>query len=86
MKKSRLATLLALFSLAFAISAAAEDTSKAKPIPPEVLKKYDVNHDGKLDETELAAWKADKKAAAHEKKKHEHKGEGDKKPETTVTK
>ena len=70
MKKSRITTLLALSSLVFAISAtAAEDTAKTKPIPPEVLKKYDVNHDGKLDETELAAWKADKKAAHSKKNK-----------------
>jgi hypothetical protein len=68
MKKSRISTLLVLSSLVFAVSlSAAEDTSKAKPIPPEVLKKYDTNHDGKLDESELAVWKADKKAARAKK-------------------
>ncbi len=30
-----------------------------RPVPPEVLAKYDVNKDGKLDATERAAMKAD---------------------------
>jgi hypothetical protein len=40
-----------------AISAPAADEEKT---PPSVLKKYDANKDGLLDETEKAAWQADK--------------------------
>jgi hypothetical protein len=84
MIKSRFSTFAALFAVSFAVStASAEEAAKqAKPIPPQVLKKYDVNHDGKLDETELAAWKADKKAA-HEKKNAEHSHSSEKKATET---
>lgn len=37
----------------------AEDT-KEKKVPPGILKKYDLNNDGVLDEKEKAAWDADK--------------------------
>jgi uncharacterized protein involved in copper resistance len=63
--------VFALLALAFAVSSAsAEPTTKEKkdkPIPEKVLKKYDLNKDGMLDDTEMAAWKADRKAAAEKK-------------------
>lgn len=46
-----------------AISVAKADDNKdvkEKKIPGHVLKKYDVNKDGVLDEKETAAWEADK--------------------------
>lgn len=47
----------------------AED-KPAADIPPSVLKRYDKNKDGALDETEKAKWEADK-AAVRDKKKAE---------------
>jgi Ca2+-binding EF-hand superfamily protein len=43
------------------------------PVTPAVLKKYDANHDGVLDETEKAAWQADrqKQQAAREARRAE---------------
>ena len=37
---------------------------KGRPVPPEVLAKYDANHDGKLDDTERAKLKADIESGA----------------------
>ena len=43
-----------------AISVAKADESKKPEKTPDVPKKYDLNQDGKLDESEKAAWEADK--------------------------
>lgn len=52
---------LALFALAsFARAEGVEKTEK--PVPPGVLKKYDKDGDGKLNDEEKAAWKADREA------------------------
>lgn len=59
---------LALF-FALGSTARAEGSDKPekkekaeKPVPPEVLKKYDKDGDGKLSAEEKAAWKADREA------------------------
>jgi Ca2+-binding EF-hand superfamily protein len=59
------ATALAGLSLV-SVSLRAADDSAA--VSPAALKKFDVNHDGVLDETEKAAWQADraKRQAARE--------------------
>lgn len=44
----------------------AEDKPATEPVPPSILKKYDRNKDGALDEKERAKWEADK-AAMREK-------------------
>lgn len=66
--------LFALLAVAFAVSTASAEPSagKEKKIPQAVLKKYDKNNDGVLDDQEKAAWEADKAAA---KKKKDKKGE-----------
>lgn len=46
------------------------------PLPPEILAKYDVNKDGKLDETERAALKADVDAGKVSLPKHGPGGPG----------
>jgi hypothetical protein len=66
--------LTAACILAAPLFAAEGDTGAAKKekkepqVTAEVLKKYDVNKDGKLDATEEAAWKADLAKAKAEKK------------------
>ncbi len=51
------------------ISCAVFSASAGDKAPSEkVLKKFDLNKDGKLDEAETAKWNADKKAAAEKKK------------------
>lgn len=52
--------------LACASASRAEEKPAADPVPPSILKKYDRNKDGVLDEKERAKWEADK-AAAREK-------------------
>lgn len=52
--------LLAFFTLG--VGAFAQDVSekdKAKSLPPAILRKYDVDRDGLLSDSEKAAWKAD---------------------------
>jgi len=61
-------------------TASAQDVPTEKPVSAAVLKKYDLNKDGKLDETERTAFQADKKAAAAKKAKH--KADADMKPDT----
>lgn len=74
-------SLLALAGL-FAtpvVRAQGDDAAKAKAEKKakrdaEMLKKYDANHDGKLDDAEKAAMKADQeKAKAEKKEKKDHK-------------
>ena len=61
---STLRTVLAVLTLGCAVSS----VSAAEKAPSEkVLKKYDLNKDGKLDEAETAKWVADKKVAAEKK-------------------
>ncbi len=43
-----------------AISVSKADENKKPEKTPDVPKKYDLNQDGKLDESEKAAWEADK--------------------------
>jgi hypothetical protein len=51
----------AFLSLALVTGGALRAEAGAKPdVPPGVLKKYDKNKDGTLDETEAAKWEADK--------------------------
>ena len=78
MKNSTVYSLRVLLAIAAfgAISTAhAEDApvSKEKKAPPAVLKKFDANNDGVLDEKEKAAWEADKaqKKAAEQAKRLE---------------
>lgn len=82
MKKLIRPTLLgSLALLAFSVStASAQDAQTEKPVSAAVLKKYDLNKDGKLDEAERTSLLADKKAAAAKKAKH--KADADMKPDT----
>lgn len=65
-----LATFLTLATLALAAAPlqAGDETTGKHPRRAELKAKYDVNHDGKLDETERAALRAD--VAARIKSKH----------------
>jgi hypothetical protein len=71
MKKLITPTLLGILALlAYSPStASAEETKTEKPVSATVLKKYDLNKDGKLDEAEQTTLLADKKAAAAKKAK-----------------
>lgn len=56
---------LALFASAAALRAEGSDKPEKKaekPVPAEVMKKYDKDGDGKLSPEEKAAWKADREA------------------------
>ena len=55
--------LLASLLLACASALRAEEKPAADPVPPSILKKYDKNKDGALDEKERAKWDAAKAAA-----------------------
>jgi len=80
-KLIRPALLGSLALLAFSVStASAQDAQTEKPVSAAVLKKYDLNKDGKLDEAERTSFLADKKAAAAKKAKH--KADADMKPDT----
>jgi len=76
----KLILLASAFSLAaaFAVPALrAEDAPKEKKVSARVLKKYDTNKDGKLDDQERAAWEADKaqqKAKRKAKKQAQKEG------------
>ena len=61
------AAIAALFAVSPSLRA--EEKEKAE-IPPSVLKRYDKNKNGALEEAEIAKWEADK-AAAREKRKAE---------------
>jgi hypothetical protein len=64
--------VFALLALAFAASSASAGNPgmprKMKPIPDHILKKYDLNQDGRLDEAEIAVFKADRRAEAEKKR------------------
>lgn len=66
MKNSAISTLRGVLCALVAICAItvskADETKsvKEKKVPASALKKYDANKDGVLDETEKAAWEADK--------------------------
>jgi hypothetical protein len=72
MKKLITPALLGLLTLlsCSVSTASAQDAQTEKPVSAAVLKKYDLNKDGKLDEAERTAFQADKKAAAAKKAKH----------------
>jgi EF hand len=53
-------TLGVLFIISAFSVAQAEEGKDIKAVPPGVLKKYDANKDGALDESEKAAMEADK--------------------------
>lgn len=53
-------TLGVLFATCIFSVARAEEGKEAKKVPPGILKKYDANQDGVLDEKEKAALDADK--------------------------
>lgn len=70
MNMKRIVLIAACLSLSWALHCSAADAStpdtkkegaQEKPVPAAVLKKYDKNKDGKLDDQEKAAWKADQK-------------------------
>ena len=67
MKKIIATTLLGAVALiaSSVTTVSAQETKAEKPVHPEVqtvLKQHDTNKDGKLDESELAAWQGEKKA------------------------
>jgi hypothetical protein len=71
--------------ISFLVSATAlfaEDTPKPEAPPPSVLKRYDKNKDGKLDEKESEKWRADlaarREKAAAERKARLEKFDADK--------
>lgn len=77
MRSPRASTFcLAAFGLLGAVGALrAEEPAAPAPavvsapeVTARVLKKFDANGDGKLDETERAAWEAEKKAHAEKQK------------------
>lgn len=74
-------SLVALMGAMFTVSPArADDKPAAKPkhekkIGPRILKKYDKNHDGVLDDEEKAAWEADKAKAREARKAKKAAGE-----------
>jgi hypothetical protein len=75
------ALLGTLTLLAYSVSTApAQEKSTEKPVSATVLKKYDLNKDGKLDEAEQNALLTDKKAAAAKKAKS--KADAAMKPDT----
>ncbi len=53
------------------VSRADEKKSADDPVPPSVLRKYDRNKDGVLDETERAEWEADKADKAADREKYQ---------------
>ena len=71
MKKLITPTLLGISAfLACSVpTVSAEEIKTEKPVSAAVLKKYDLNKDGKLDEAEHSSLLADKKAAAAKKNK-----------------
>jgi hypothetical protein len=73
---TKLFLLIGALALSFAVSARAEGTKPTKEAREAAeLAKYDTNHDGKLDDAEKAAMKADKakhKAEREAKEKAEH--------------
>lgn len=76
MNNTAIATLRAALCAVIAVCAVAVSRAEDKPekkIPAGVLKKYDTNQDGVLDEKEKAAMEADKakKKAAEEAKRLE---------------
>lgn len=67
--KSILRIALGLLALLFAVTlTSAEEAPKERKPSKETLEKYDANKDGKLDEAEKAAMKADEDAAKAAKK------------------
>jgi hypothetical protein len=55
--------LLALMLACASSLRAEEKPPSAEPVPPSILKRYDRNKDGVLDEKERAKWESDKAAA-----------------------
>jgi hypothetical protein len=84
----RIVLIAACLSLSWALNCSAADATattpetkkegaKEKPVPAAVLKKYDKNKDGKLDDQEKAAWKADQKKQREEQlKKYDKNKDG----------
>jgi len=79
-KSLLLASVVALFGAMIVVpSVRADDEPAAKPqhekkIGPRILKKYDKNGDGVLDEQEKAAWEADKAKHREERKAKKEAG------------
>lgn len=63
------AVAAAFFVMTPSLRAQAQEKEKAE-VPPSVLKRYDKNKNGALEEAEIAKWESDK-AAAREKRKAE---------------
>jgi hypothetical protein len=55
--------LVPLMLVCASLGRAEEKQSAAEPVPPSILKRYDRNKDGALDEKERAKWESDKAAA-----------------------
>ena len=64
-----LRSVFALTMMAAMVATVRADETKEQKIPPGQLKKYDLNHDGVLDESEKAAWLAGKKGLAEKQGK-----------------
>jgi hypothetical protein len=69
-------------AMALAPQIRAADTKPDKPkhekkVGPRVLKKYDKNHDGVLDDEEKTAWEADKAKKREERKAKKEAGKPD---------
>jgi hypothetical protein len=63
--------VFALLALALVVSTASAGNpnfaARSKAVPEQILNQYDLNKDGRLDEAEMAAWRADRKAAIEKK-------------------
>lgn len=64
-----LRSVFALTMMAAMVATVRADETKEQKIPPGQLKKYDLNKDGVLDESEKAAWLAGKKGLAEKQGK-----------------
>ena len=64
---SSLRGVLALLAITCAVSTLTFAADKDPVVSEKILKKYDLNKNGKLDPDEMAKWHADQKAAAEKK-------------------
>ena len=74
-RPARAALALVAFALSLSTASAGNPYlgKNAGTAPAAILAKYDANQDGHLDDTELAAWKADRLAAIEQKRAESRK-------------